>query len=64
MFETRGHILNLNKFVPVVLVEDAASANCVTARFAEVFDLLVDVARAASELARLEWEASLGSCEG
>ena len=48
----------------VVFVEDAASANCVATRFAEVFDLLVDVARAACELTRLEGVAALSPCEG
>lgn len=50
--------------MPIVLIENTARADRVTTRFAKVLDFLVDVARAARKLARVEGEAALSPGEG
>ena len=49
LFETVTHLLDLDEFVPVVLVEHALDANCHTALLAEVLYRLVRVAGAKHE---------------
>jgi hypothetical protein len=50
LLEATGHLFNLYKLVPVMLIEYALHAYCDSTELAEVFDWLVVMPRAINEI--------------